>query len=226
MPLLRPGHEGLPDSASAGRFEGAYGGIYDRAIQSPFVRRLAPLTYGPAPAITDLEGLVRRAAADDPPIILDVPTGGGTLIPMLRDAGFRGRILASDLGAAMLRRAQRYADEDTAFLRADASDLPLADDAVDAAISLNGLHCIPDQQGFVAELGRVVKPGGRLWLVTLVSGGNRRGDLISIGGQLTGILPVAPPRRETLEAWLAGAGFTGVEPLGGEALMGYAATRA
>ncbi len=207
-------------------FEGLYGAFYDRVIQNDALRRLAPLAYGPAGPVTDLDGLCRRVAAAAPDVLLDVPTGGGTLIPRLRRAGLRGQILATDLSAAMLRRARRHAGADTALLRADATDLPLRDRAVDAAVSLNGLHCIPDQRGFVDELARVIRPGGRLFLVTLVSGANRRGALVVLGGRLGGVLPTAPPDRPTLLRWLDDAGFTGVESLGGEALMGLAATRA
>jgi ubiquinone/menaquinone biosynthesis C-methylase UbiE len=167
-----------------------------------------------------------------PPVLLDVPTGGGTLLPRLARAGFRGRVVASDLGAAMLERAERLrertlaADLDVALLRADAQDLPLRDGSVDGAVSLNGLHVMPDPQAFVAELARVVRPGGGLWLVTLVSGGNRRGDLVILGGRLTGILPGPPPPRGTLVRWLRAAGFTDVESLGGASLVGLAARRA
>ncbi|HEV2061875.1 MAG TPA: hypothetical protein VGR12_03400, partial [Solirubrobacteraceae bacterium] len=92
-------------------------------------------------------------------------------------------------------------------------------------VSLNGLHCMPDPRAFVDELGRVVRAGGRLFLVTLVSGGTRRADLSIRAGQLTGIIPTAPPDRPTLLRWLRDAGWQDIEPLGGSGLVGYDATR-
>ena len=93
------------------------------------------------------------------------------------------------------------------------------------AVSLNGLHVMPSPKRFVSELGRVIRPGGRLFMITLVSGGNRRGDAVILGGRLSGILPGPPPQRKTLLRSLRHAGFTDIEDLGGEALVGVAATR-
>ena len=227
----------LPEegSASAGRFEGVYGPLYDRIIQSDGLRRLASVAYGDAGPLPELDGFARLAAegtvseGDSPALLLDVPCGGGTLLPRLREQGFTGVVIESDLGAAMLRRAARLreelADGATVLLRADAQDLPLADASVDGVVSLNGLHCMPDPRAFVREMGRVVRPGGRLFLVTLVSGGTRRADLAILGGRATGIIPTAPPPRATLLRWLRDAGWQDIEPLGGKGIAGFAATR-
>jgi ubiquinone/menaquinone biosynthesis C-methylase UbiE len=224
-----------PGAAGASRFEGVYGPVYDRVIQSDALRRLAPLAYGPAGPIPDLDGFCRRVAegtvadGDSPPVLLDVPCGGGTLLPRLREQGFTGVVVESDLGAAMLRRAarlrDRLADGASVLLRADAQDLPFDDATIDGVVSLNGLHCIPDPRAFVDELARVVRPGGRLFLVTLVSGGTRRADLSIRAGQLTGIIPTAPPTRPTLLRWMRAAGWQDIDPLGGKGLVGYDATR-
>ena len=227
-----------PGAAGASRFEGVYGPMYDRVIQSGTLRQLAPLAYGDAGPLTDLEGFARRAAEATTatstssaalPILLDVPCGGGTLLPLLREQGFTGVVIESDLGAAMLRRAaglrDRLADGAAVLLRADAQDLPFEDGVLDGAVSLNGLHCMPDPRAFVRELGRVVRSGGSLHLITLVSGGTRRADLSIRAGQVTGVVPTAPPPRATLVRWLRDAGWRDVEPLGGEGLLGVAATR-
>ena len=249
-PLLRPEaaralrHErrgivtALPreGGATAGRFEGLYGGLYDRVIQADRVRRFAPLAYGPAGPVVHLDAFVDRvvdgtkgAGRGRVPLLLDVPSGGGTLLPRLADAAFRGRVIAADLGTAMLRRAAGQADRsglDVALLRADAQELPLRDGSVDAAVSLNGLHVRPEPHRYLRELGRVIRPGGRLFLITLVTGGTRRGDLIIGAGSLTGILPGPPPRRAALLRQVHEAGFREVQELGGAALTGLAAIRA
>ena len=220
--------------AHAGRFEGLYGGLYDRVIRTDAIRRMASLAYGDAGPVADLDGFVKRVATGAhavkgrEPLLLDIPSGGGTLLPRLWRCGYRGRVIEADLAAAMLDLAALVAERvplDVALLRADAQDLPLRDASVDAAVSLNGLHVMPDPRAFLVELGRVVRPRGRLWLVTLVSRGTRRADLVIRAGELTGILPGPPPTRATLLRWLGEAGFAAVAPLGGAGLLGVAATR-
>ena len=229
-PLLRDG-DGTEDAElHAGRFEGLYGGLYDRVIQSDALRRLAPLFYGDAGPVVDLDAFAARVAASVPDggVLLDVPSGGGTLLPLLRRAGYAGRVVECDLGAAMLARAAGRRDEltgDVALLRADAQDLPLEAGSIDAVVSLNGLHCLPDPAGFVHELARVLRPGARAWLITLVSGGSLRGDVVIAAGRVAGIIPTAPPTRSGLDAALREAGFSLVTPLGGAGLVGVVATR-
>ena len=228
-PLLR--EAAPPPETHAGRFEGLYGGIYDRVIQSDLIRRLAPLAYGDAGPIPELDAFAARVADSVPPggVLLDVPSGGGTLLPRLARAGLRGRVVEADLGEAMLERAaamaERVPELDVALLHADALDLPLRDASVSAAVSLNGLHVMPDAEAFVRELARVVEPGGTAWIITLVSGGTRRADAVIAGGRLAGILPVNPPTREALLGMLGSAGFSEIEDLGGSGLVGLAARR-
>ena len=230
-PLLRDGASASGGDFHAGRFEGIYGGLYDRVIQTSAIRRLAPLAYGDPGPLVDLGGFAARAASSvrDGGVALDVPSGGGTMLPLLARGGLRGRVIEADLGAAMLERAERMAGRvpelDVALLQADAQDLPLRDATVAAAVSLNGLHCIPDPGAFCRELGRVIEPGGRLWMITLVSGGTRRADAVVAGGRALGIIPGPLPDRAALEAMVRDAGFDGLEHLGGDGLLGLAATR-
>jgi SAM-dependent methyltransferase len=46
----------------------------------------------------------------------------------------------------------------------DAERLPLADASVDHAVVLNAFHHVPDEHAALAELYRVLRPGGRLFL--------------------------------------------------------------
>ena len=231
-PLLREGASTSGADFHAGRFDGLYGGLYDRVIQSRSIRQLAPLAYGDAGPIPDLEGFAARVAASVPEdgVLLDVPSGGGTMLPLLAGAGLGGRVIEADLGAAMLARAREMARRvpqlEVELLQADAQDLPLRDASVSAAVSLNGLHCIPDPAAFCSELGRVIEPGGRLWMITLVSGGTLRADAVIAGGRLFGIIPGPLPDRAELEAMVRDAGFAEPERLGGDGLVGLAATRA
>lgn len=87
---------------------------------------------------------------------LDLPTGTGRMIPLLRR--HCARIIAVDLSEAMLAEARKYrADE---YLRADASQLPLAANSVDFILSSRFLFHVADLEKYFTEAARVLKPGG------------------------------------------------------------------
>jgi len=213
-------------------FEGAYGALYDRAISTDALRRLAPLGFGAVTPLLDLDRLAATLAGLVPAggTLLDVPSGGAPLLPRLARAGMTGRVVAVDLSAAMLDRARaraaRVAAPALEALRADALALPLGDASVDCAVSLNGVHCLPDPARFAAGLGRVVRPGGAAVVVTLVAGArDPRAAAVIAAGRLTGILPGPPPDRAALHAMFRAAGFTDLEDRGGDGLAGLVARR-
>jgi demethylmenaquinone methyltransferase/2-methoxy-6-polyprenyl-1,4-benzoquinol methylase len=109
----------------------------------------------------------RRAAvrALDPApgaLIADVAAGTGKLGVQLAAAG--ARVIALDLSFEMLRVGARGATGGSQILwcKADALRLPLADASCDGATIAFGLRNLPDTEAGLAELARVVRPGGRL----------------------------------------------------------------
>jgi len=95
---------------------------------------------------------------------LDVGCGPGNITALLgRAAGPGGLALGVDVSRAMLTRAVRAeAGPHTGFLLADAQRLPFRDETVDAAVSFAALQLVPDPEAAIAEMGRVLRPGGRL----------------------------------------------------------------
>ncbi|HUC67946.1 MAG TPA: class I SAM-dependent methyltransferase [Stellaceae bacterium] len=69
-----------------------------------------------------------------------------------------------DISARMLEVARaRYADGRYVFIQGDATNLPLATGAFDAAIINGGIHHVNDRRRLFAEIARVLKPGGALY---------------------------------------------------------------
>lgn len=66
--------------------------------------------------------------------------------------------LVVDAAPGMLRRVPAG----IGAVAGDATRLPLADDSVDAAIVVDALHHMPDHAAVLAELRRVLRPGGVL----------------------------------------------------------------
>lgn len=118
-------------------------------------------------------------------VALDVGSGPGNVTASLaRAAGPGGLAIGVDISEPMLARAAKAeAGPDVCFLRADAQRLPLRDEAVDAVVSVAVLQLIPTPSAAVAEMVRVLKPGGRIAVMVPTAG--RAGGLfrwLSNGG--------------------------------------------
>lgn len=100
------------------------------------------------------------------PLVLDVGTGTGRLPrALLFQPAFRGRVIGLDLSRRMLAEAARrmgpYAGRVTLIWQ-DARVLPFPDDTFDAVTCLEVLEFTPDPRAVLAELVRVLRPGGVL----------------------------------------------------------------
>ena len=111
--------------------------------------------YYARPAILDLAGDVAGRR------ILDAGCGSGPLFAALRD---RGAIVTGiDNSAGMLRLARRRLGDGADLQVADlGSTLPFPDDTFDDVTASLVLHYLQDWGPALAELRRVLKPGGRL----------------------------------------------------------------
>jgi arsenite methyltransferase len=105
-------------------------------------------------------------------IALDVGSGPGNVTASLaRAAGPDGLALGVDISEPMLARAvDAQAGPNVGFLRADAQQLPLRDETVDAVTSLAVLQLIPNPLATLAEIVRVLKPGGRVAIMVPTAG--------------------------------------------------------
>ena len=92
-------------------------------------------------------------------LVADLACGTGDLCCELERAGHKA--VGLDFSAGMLR----HADTTASLLRADVLRLPLAAAAVDGAVCGFALRNLADLETFMAEVARVVRPGGRIALL-------------------------------------------------------------
>ncbi len=99
--------------------------------------------------------------------VLDVASGrGASLLPAVRAVGVSGRVVGVDMAPAMvelLRRDLGAADVQNASVTVgDATQLEFGDAAFDVVLCGFTLMLLPEPERAVAEMRRVVRPGGRV----------------------------------------------------------------
>jgi arsenite methyltransferase len=100
--------------------------------------------------------------------LLDIGSGPGLLAhDIAASVGPAGRVCGIDISEDMLMMSRRRcADQSwTEFERADATKLPYPNDSFDAAVSTQVYEYVADVPRALAELHRVVRPGGRVVVV-------------------------------------------------------------
>jgi demethylmenaquinone methyltransferase/2-methoxy-6-polyprenyl-1,4-benzoquinol methylase len=110
--------------------------------------------------------------------VLDVATGTGDLaLELVRRVAPGGDVVGSDFSEGMLARAREKArarevvalEAELRFEWGDGLELPYADDQFDAATNGFGLRNFPDRARGLAEMVRVVRPGGRVVVLEMTT---------------------------------------------------------
>jgi ubiquinone/menaquinone biosynthesis C-methylase UbiE len=152
--------EGQPLSEHARRAERAYGAAadhYDRAALSFWDR------YGAA--------TIARLPLAPGGAVLDLCCGtGASAIPSARAVGPDGRVIGVDVAGPQLELARAKAAREglanIEFRRGDATRTGLPGGSFDAVVCVFGVFFAPNMGRFVAEMWRLVRPGGVLAITT------------------------------------------------------------
>lgn len=178
----------------------------------------------------------RRLAADVAALpeggsALDSCTGTGDLaLELARRVGPRGSVSALDFSEGMLHRAREKcaaAAAPVTLLQGDALELPFPDDRFDAATVAFGIRNVDDLDRGIAEMARVVRPGGRVVILEITTPRRLRrffgvwmdrvipqlGRLVARDRAAYTYLPASVrrfPTAEELAARMADAGLTDV----------------
>jgi ubiquinone/menaquinone biosynthesis C-methylase UbiE len=123
------------------------------------------------PDVIEQRRVVRAALALRPgEHVLDIGVGPGLLAAeMAAEVGPGGRVCGIDISDSMLAiaatRAQVAGGAVVELRSGDANHIPYADDDFDVAVSTQVFEYVEDLPGALAEVRRVLRPGGRLLLL-------------------------------------------------------------
>jgi ubiquinone/menaquinone biosynthesis C-methylase UbiE len=93
--------------------------------------------------------------------VLDLGCGSGYAARALRETKNAGLAVGLDGAPEMVRNARAYTDDPAVeFVVGDFDDLPFATDSVDHCFSMEAVYYAPDPHHTLAELARVLRPGG------------------------------------------------------------------
>jgi SAM-dependent methyltransferase len=177
--------------------EGETDGLPEEAV-------LASLGCGNPLAVADLREGER---------VVDLGSGGGIdVLLSARRVGTSGFAYGVDMTDDMLTLARANAAKAGAtnveFLKGEIEALPLPDAAVDAVISNCVINLSTDKPAVLAEMFRVLVPGGRIGITDVVAEDHLTPADRAAAGSYVGCIAGALSRTEYLEG-LAAAGFSG-----------------
>lgn len=171
------------------------------------------------------EPMLAAAAITDGERVLDFGCGNGESSRDAARATPEGSVLGADLSAAMLEQARRQAEiegvHNVEFVQADAQVHPFDESAFDLAVSRFGSMFFADKPAAFTNIGRALRPGGRLLLVVWQAMPLNEQFATMFGTLAAGRqLPTPPPGApspfgladpELGRAWLSEAGFSDIE---------------
>lgn len=145
-------------------------------------------------------------------MILEVGTGTGALVPVLREIAPEADVIAIDLAYAMLRQASARC-QGSWFVQADVQRLPLSANRCDVVVCHNSFPHFPDKRQALRELHRVISPQGQV----LILHNNPRPVVNAIHARLGEPIDRDHlPEGSILQAMLIEAGFVSVTVDDGE----------
>jgi ubiquinone/menaquinone biosynthesis C-methylase UbiE len=141
-------------------------------VRQEFTRQASQFAAAAAVTRADLvQRFVEAVPADATSVILDVACGPGIITAAL--APRAREVVAFDLTPEMLTKARQRCAEanltNVTFREGSATDMPFPDASFDAVVTRLSVHHFQDPRRPLAEMARVLKPGGAFVLADVVS---------------------------------------------------------
>ncbi|MHA7648562.1 class I SAM-dependent methyltransferase [Mycobacterium sp. ML4] len=202
-----------------------------RAMNSPLVAAVyeglwRPTSFYLASGVTT-QAEERRAATAlrlrSATRLLDVACGPGNFTaPLAHQLSTGSLAVGFDISEPMLTRAvQDNSGPRTCYVRGDARDLPFDDETFDAVCCFGALYLMPEPFGVAREMIRVLRPGGRIAILTSYAG-----HVVNLALHTTArLIGLTMFDRDAFVDLFTGAGLVDVEQQTQRALQFVTATK-
>lgn len=155
-----------------------------------------------------LSALAARLGVASGSWVLDVGTGTGVFVPYLLEKINGGKLVCVDIAEEMLKRARAKSfPGNVEYLHGDVTQLPLSDGIFDAVVCYSSFPHFRDKPRALAEMMRVLKEGGRLFICHSAS----REEINNIHRGIHAVQHDVLPDGAEMYQMLRVAGFGGIE---------------
>lgn len=146
--------------------------------------------------------------------VIDLGSGAGNDCFVARhEAGVSGKVIGIDFTPIMIEKARINAEKlgynNVEFRQGDIDDMPVNDDVADVIVSNCVLNLVPNKQKVIAEIFRVLKPGGHFSISDIVLMGDLPETLKQDAEMYAGCVAGAIQRADYLQE-IEDAGFQNI----------------
>jgi arsenite methyltransferase len=137
-------------------------------------------------------------------VVIDLGSGAGNDAFIARhETGETGKVIGIDFTPAMIEKARRNAEvrgfNNVEFRQGDIEDMPVGGNRADVIVSNCVLNLVPNKDGVMKEIYRVLKPGGHFSISDIVLEGDLPKELQQAAEMYAGCVSGAIQRKVYLE---------------------------
>lgn len=148
-------------------------------------------------------------------LVIDLGSGAGNDAFIARhETGVEGKVIGIDFTPAMIRKARENAEKrgfnNVEFREGDLENMPVSNDMADVIVSNCVLNLVPDKTKVLAEIFRVLKPGGHFSISDIVLAGDLPEALQKDAEMYAGCVSGALQKEDYLQK-IQAAGFKNVQ---------------
>jgi SAM-dependent methyltransferase len=147
--------------------------------------------------------------------VIDLGSGAGNDCFVARhETGAKGKVIGVDFTPIMIEKARANAEKlgfnNVEFREGDIDAMPVSNNVADVIVSNCVLNLVPNKQKVIAEISRVLKPGGHFSISDIVLEGNLPEALKEDAEMYAGCVAGAIQKTEYLQ-FIKDAGFQNIQ---------------